>query len=41
MQRLSVFLAEQRRCVMALGLERRARNVTDPQTWIKEQYGEE
>ena len=29
MQRLSVFLAEQRRCLTALGLERRERDVTD------------
>ena len=39
LSRLSVFLAEQRRCVMALGLERRARNVTDPLTYHKERYG--
>ena len=41
MQRLSVFLAEQRRCLTALGLERRARNVTDPLTYHKERYGKE
>ena len=32
---------EARADLMALGLARRARNVTDPQTWMKEQYGEE
>ena len=41
MQRLSVFLAEQRRCVCALGLERRAKNVTDLQDYLKENYGGE
>lgn len=30
---------EARADLMALGLERRARNVSSPQTWMKEQYG--
>ncbi len=41
MQRLSVFLAEQRRCVMALGLERRAKPVQDLQAYLTETYGSE
>ena len=41
LSRLSVFLAEQRRCVMALGLERRSRNVTDLQDYLKENYSGE
>ncbi len=41
MQRLSVFLAEQRRCVMALGLERRAKPVQDLQAYLAETYSAE
>ena len=41
MQRLSVFLAEQRRCLMALGLERRSRNVMDLKDYVAENYGGE
>jgi len=41
MQRLSVFLAEQRRCLMALGLERRSKNVMDLKDYVKENYGGE
>jgi len=34
-----VFLAEQRRCVCALGLERRSRNVMDLKDYVRENYG--
>jgi len=36
LSRLSVFLAEQRRCVCALGLERRAKPVPDLQAYFAE-----
>ena len=41
MQRLSVFLAEQRRCLMAVGLGRRSKNVMDLKDYVKENYGGE
>lgn len=36
MQRLSVFLAEQRRCLVALGLERRAKPIQSLQEYLAE-----
>lgn len=40
-QRLAKFLSEERAALRELGLERRAKNVTDPVTFYKERYGTE
>ncbi|MDA2928474.1 hypothetical protein MYX84_00775 [Acidobacteria bacterium AH-259-O06] len=39
--RLSVFLAEQRRCLVTLGMERRSRPAEDLQTYLAREYGPE
>ncbi len=38
---LQKFLSEQRSTLMSLGLARRAKNITDPATFLKERYGAE
>ena len=41
LQRLAPFLAAQHRALVALGLERRQRSVSDLQTYLREHYRED